>query len=173
MFRTHTCGSLNKDNIGKTVSLAGWVNRRRDHGGLVFIDLRDKEGLVQAVFNPEISAEALKTAEQLRSEHVITLTGDVAQRPAGTENSKIPTGDVEVIVKKVESYLKKGDITGIYKETYSTFLYILRLLNVLKEEISPDKPPELSMMWELNDVCSESSLFGSYVSRVFYAIFQR
>ncbi|OGN98628.1 MAG: aspartate--tRNA ligase [Chloroflexi bacterium RBG_13_51_18] len=102
MYRTHTCGSLTKENVGTTVSLAGWVNRRRDHGGLIFIDLRDREGIVQAVFNPEISPAALKIAEQLRSEYVITLTGEVAKRPAGTENPRIPTGDVEVIVKEVE-----------------------------------------------------------------------
>jgi len=102
LYRTHTCGSLGKENIGATVSLAGWVNRRRDHGGLVFIDLRDKEGIVQAVFNPEISPAALKIAEQLRSEYVLTLTGEVAKRPAGTENPKLPTGEIEVIVKEAE-----------------------------------------------------------------------
>jgi aspartyl-tRNA synthetase len=102
LFRTHTCGSLRKENVGSTVTLAGWVNRRRDHGGLVFIDLRDREGIVQTVFNPEISKEAVKIAESLRSEFVITLTGEVSLRPAGTENTKIPTGEVEIIVKATE-----------------------------------------------------------------------
>ena len=102
MYRTHTCGSLRKEHIGKTVSVAGWVNRRRDHGGLVFIDLRDREGIIQTVFNPEIAKAAVKVAEQLRSEYVITLTGEVGLRPKGTENPKLPTGDVEIIVKEAE-----------------------------------------------------------------------
>ncbi|MDD5338248.1 MAG: aspartate--tRNA ligase [Dehalococcoidales bacterium] len=102
MYRTHTCGSLRKSDVGKSVTLAGWVNRRRDHGGLVFIDLRDREGIVQTVFNPEISKEATKIAEQLRSEFVLTLTGEVTLRPKGTENTKIPTGEVEIIVSKAE-----------------------------------------------------------------------
>jgi aspartyl-tRNA synthetase len=102
LYRTRTCGSLRKTDIGTTVSLAGWVNRRRDHGGLVFIDLRDREGIVQTVFNPEISPAALKIAEQLRSEFVVTLTGKVSPRPAGTENLKIPTGEIEVIISEAE-----------------------------------------------------------------------
>jgi aspartyl-tRNA synthetase len=100
LYRTCTCGSLRKEHVGNTVSLAGWVNRRRDHGGLVFIDLRDRDGIVQTVFNPEVSPAALKTAEQLRNEYVITLTGEINMRPSGTENPKLPTGDVEVIVKE-------------------------------------------------------------------------
>jgi aspartyl-tRNA synthetase len=102
LLRTHTCGSLRKEHIGTQVSLAGWVNRRRDHGGLIFIDLRDREGIVQTVFNPEISPQVLKTAEEMRSEYVVRLTGVVTMRPAGTENLKLPTGDIEVIVKEVE-----------------------------------------------------------------------
>ncbi len=99
MLRTHSCGELRKEHIGSEVSLAGWVNRRRDHGGLIFIDLRDREGVVQTVFNPEISPSSLKTAEEMRNEYVVTVTGEVVARPAGTENSSIPTGDIEIVVK--------------------------------------------------------------------------
>ncbi len=102
MLRTHTCGSLGKENIGAEVTLAGWVNRRRDHGGLIFIDLRDREGIVQAVFNPEIAPATMQVAGELRSEYVIKVNGKVTRRPEGTENPKIPTGEVEVIASEIE-----------------------------------------------------------------------
>jgi len=102
LLRTHSCGELRKEHVGCEVSLAGWVNRRRDHGGLIFIDLRDREGIVQTVFNPEISPSGLKTAEEMRNEYVVKVSGEVTLRPAGTENPKLPTGDIEVIVKDVE-----------------------------------------------------------------------
>ena len=100
MLKTHSCGELRKEHIGKEVTLAGWVHRRRDHGGLIFIDLRDREGITQVVFNPEIASEAHKTAYELRNEFVIQVTGEVAQRPSGTENRKLSTGEIEVIIKK-------------------------------------------------------------------------
>ncbi len=84
------------------LTLSGWVNRRRDHGGLIFIDLRDREGIVQVVFNPELSPQCHGTANEMRSEYVVRVTGEVARRPAGTENSKLPTGDVEVIAREAE-----------------------------------------------------------------------
>lgn len=99
MLRTHSCGELRKEHVGSEVTLAGWVNRRRDHGGLIFIDLRDREGIVQTVFNPEISASSLRIAEELRSEYVVMISGEVAPRPSGTENLKLPTGDIEIIVQ--------------------------------------------------------------------------
>ena len=102
MLRTHACGSLGIEHIGEEVTLAGWVNRRRDHGGLIFIDLRDKEGIVQTVFNPEIAPSTMKTAGELRSEFVIKVKGKVSRRPEGTENPKIPTGGVEVIASEIE-----------------------------------------------------------------------
>src|SRR3972149_6439816 len=102
MKRTHYCGELRKSGIGTKVSLTGWVNRRRDHGGLVFIDLRDREGLVQVVFNPERSPAAFEVAKDLRSEFVVQLWGEVARRPPGTENRQVPTGEVEVIVERAK-----------------------------------------------------------------------
>src|SRR4051812_26648996 len=97
MYRTHNCNALRKADIGKQVTLAGWVNVSRDHGGVIFIDLRDREGLTQVVFRPEEDQELAKHAHTLHSEDVIQLTGRVAARLPGTENPKLPTGDVEVI----------------------------------------------------------------------------
>lgn len=101
MKRTHGCGELRIDDNGKEVILNGWVHRRRDHGGLIFIDLRDRSGLVQTVFNPEISEEAHKKAQEVRNEYVIAVRGVVTKRPPGTENPAIPTGEVEVSVKEI------------------------------------------------------------------------
>ncbi len=101
-MRTHNCNELRKEHIGNAVTLSGWVNRRRDHGGLIFIDLRDREGIVQTVFNPEISPAALKTAEEMRNEFAVKVSGEVSLRPAGTENPHLATGDIEVIVKEAE-----------------------------------------------------------------------
>lgn len=102
MLKSHSCGELRKEHVGHEVTLAGWVHRRRDHGGLVFIDLRDREGIAQVVFNPEISKTAHEVADDLRNEYVIKVTGEVAQRPPGTENRKLPTGEIEVIASDVE-----------------------------------------------------------------------
>jgi aspartyl-tRNA synthetase len=96
MKRTHTCGELTGKDTGKDVKLAGWVHRRRDHGGLIFIDLRDREGITQVVFNPEISKELHQTAQTLRNEYVVAAEGRVRNRPEGTENLRIKTGEVEV-----------------------------------------------------------------------------
>ncbi len=98
MLRTHTCGQLRPDDVGQETTLAGWVNRRRDHGGLIFIDLRDREGLTQVVFNPDVSADAHQIAAQARAEYVLQITGTVHQRPEGMENPELATGEVEVIV---------------------------------------------------------------------------
>ncbi len=99
MLKNLNCAELNKKDIGKKVKLAGWVDRRRDHGQLIFIDLRDRSGIVQTVFNPETSKAAHEIASQLRGEFVVQLNGEVSARPAGTENLKMPTGEVEVLVE--------------------------------------------------------------------------
>ncbi len=97
MFRTHDCNSLRRSDIGRQVTLAGWVNVTRDHGGVIFIDLRDREGLTQVVFRPEENAELAKQAHTLRGEDVIQVSGTVAARLPGTENPNLATGDVEII----------------------------------------------------------------------------
>jgi len=103
-LRTHYCGELRKEHVGRTVTIAGWVNRRRDHGKLIFIDLRDREGIAQVVFNPEalVSVRAHSIAVELRSEYVVRVTGKVQPRPKGTENPKLATGEVELIVEEAE-----------------------------------------------------------------------
>ena len=96
MLKTHSCGVLRSEDIGREVTLAGWVHRRRDHGGLIFIDLRDHTGLVQVVFDPKETPEAHAVASEARGEFVLQVAGAVAARPAGTENPQLPTGAIEV-----------------------------------------------------------------------------
>jgi len=100
--RTHTCGQLRATDIGRSVHVMGWVQRRRDHGGLVFVDLRDRTGLVQIVFNPTVNAPAHEQAQQLRQEFVIAVTGTVSARPAGMRNPNLATGEIEVMVHQLE-----------------------------------------------------------------------
>jgi aspartyl-tRNA synthetase len=102
LLKNQSCGELNKEHIGSQVTLAGWVDRRRDHGGLIFIDLRDREGIVQVVFNPEVSEACHRVASDLRSEYVVRVKGRVAPRPKGTENPKMATGEIEVIAESAE-----------------------------------------------------------------------
>ncbi len=102
MLKTHTNGELRKENVGQTVTLAGWVHRRRDHGGLIFIDLRDHFGLTQVVFNPTASPEAHKVASELRPEYVVRVTGKVEPRPEGQENLNLATGEIEVLAERAD-----------------------------------------------------------------------
>ncbi len=101
MQRTQYCGELNEEHIGQEVTLKGWVQKRRDLGGLIFVDMRDRTGIVQAVFNPAISGEALATAEKLRSEFVISITGNVVERDERTKNKNLKTGSIEVRVTEL------------------------------------------------------------------------
>ena len=102
MYKTHTCGELRNEHVGQPVKLAGWVHRRRDHGGVIFIDLRDRFGLTQIVINPaNVTADQFKLGESLRNEYVIQVEGTVTQRPAGMANPKMATGDIEVMVSRL------------------------------------------------------------------------
>src|SRR5213594_800082 len=110
MYRTHDCNSLRKSDIGRQVALAGWVNVTRDHGGVIFIDLRDREGLTQIVFRPEENAELASQAHTLRSEDVIQVSGHVAARLPGTENPNLPTGDIEIIPSELKILNRADDL---------------------------------------------------------------
>jgi len=100
--RTHYCGQIGSSEIGKKVILMGWVHRRRDHGGVIFVDFRDREGLVQIVFNPEYSPDAHSEAHKIRSEYVLAVRGSVRQRPDGMINPDLKTGTIEVMVEELE-----------------------------------------------------------------------
>src|SRR5438132_14128679 len=110
MYRTNDCNSLRKIDIGKQVMLAGWVDVARDHGGVIFVDLRDREGLTQVVFRPEENAQVAKEAHSLRSEDVIEVTGKVAARVPGTANPKLATGDVELIPTQLRILNRADDL---------------------------------------------------------------
>lgn len=100
-MRTHYCGELNESHIDQTISLCGWVHRRRDHGGVIFLDLRDRDGITQVVYDPD-TVESFATAEQVRNEFVVRIEGRVRARPEGTENADMPTGKIEVLGKELE-----------------------------------------------------------------------
>jgi len=100
-MRTHYCGELNESHIDQTISLCGWVHRRRDHGGVIFLDLRDRDGITQVVYDPD-TVESFATAEQVRNEFVVRIQGRVRARPEGTENPEMPTGKIEVLGKELE-----------------------------------------------------------------------
>ncbi len=107
-YRTHTCGALRDSDIGKDVRLSGWCHRIRDHGGLLFIDLRDHYGLTQVVADPD--SPAFKVAETLRAEWVVRIDGKVRRRPDGTENAELPTGQVEVYITEIEVLGPAGEL---------------------------------------------------------------
>lgn len=108
-YRTHHCGELRKTDAGTSVTLCGWVDTTRDHRGVIFIDLRDRKGVTQVVFRPEEFAEAAKLSHSLRAEDVIQVKGAVSPRLAGTENSKLPTGDIEIVAQEL-IILNKADV---------------------------------------------------------------
>jgi aspartyl-tRNA synthetase len=147
MLRTHTCGQLNQDDAGKEVILCGWVANRRDHGKLIFIDLRDRYGLTQVVFIPKDLGEDYKLAQDLRDEYVVKVTGLVNGRPAGNVNTKLSTGQIEVVAKKLEilnpsltpPFEIKED-SEITEEMRLKYRYLdLRRNNVFKNFVSRSK----------------------------------
>ncbi|OYD97536.1 aspartate--tRNA ligase [Nostoc sp. 'Peltigera membranacea cyanobiont' 210A] len=101
-MRTHYCGELRKEHIGETVTFYGWVDRRRDHGGVIFLDLRDRSGIVQIVSDPQRTPDSYEYANALRNEYVVKITGRVTQRPEESLNTRIPTGEVEIYADKIE-----------------------------------------------------------------------
>src|SRR3989344_5138006 len=101
-FRTHTCGELKKNHLNKKVQLAGWVATRRDHGGIIFIDLRDRYGITQIIFDPNFHKQAYQQAEFLRREDCIKISGIVKSRKKGMQNRQLPTGQIEVFINQLE-----------------------------------------------------------------------
>lgn len=117
MLRTHTCGQLNEKCIGQEAVLCGWIDSRRDHGKLIFIDIRDRWGKTQVVFTPQSFASTYEAAKQLRSEYVIRIKGEVNGRPKGTENPKIPTGGVELFAKELDILSASSELPFSLEET--------------------------------------------------------
>src|ERR1051325_10955171 len=135
-YRTHTCGALRESDIGAEVRLSGWCHRIRDHGGLVFIDLRDHYGLTQCVADPD--SPAFKAAEKLRSEWVVRIEGKVRKRPAGTENPELPTGAVEVFVSEIEVLSAAGELPlpGVGEQEYPEEIRLTyRFLDLRRERL--------------------------------------
>ncbi|HOQ72399.1 MAG TPA: OB-fold nucleic acid binding domain-containing protein, partial [Smithellaceae bacterium] len=100
--RTHYCGSVTVADEGNEIVLMGWVHRRRDHGGVIFVDLRDREGIVQVVFQPDAGEAVHGEAHKIRSEYVLAVKGTVRRRPEGMDNPALPTGQVEVVISELE-----------------------------------------------------------------------
>ncbi|MBW3595410.1 MAG: aspartate--tRNA ligase, partial [Actinobacteria bacterium] len=138
-MRTHRCGDLHSDDVGTDVTLCGWVHSRRDHGGVTFIDLRDTAGLVQVVFNPQISEAAHEIAQELRSEFCIQVRGSVKPRDADKVNPKIPTGEVEVAADEV-TILSRSETPPFqiddYQEADETIRLRYRYLDLRREHMN-------------------------------------
>ena len=126
MLKSHFCGDLRQEHAGQEVTLAGWVHRRRDHGGLIFLDLRDSSGLVQVVVNPQTAPAAHASASDARGEYVLQIKGEVAQRRAGSENPDLASGDIEVAAREIRT-LSAAKTPPFYINEESTVEELLRL----------------------------------------------
>ena len=135
-MRTHYCGEVNAKAIGQEVAVAGWVHRRRDHGGVIFIDLRDREGLLQVVFDPD-RPDIFETAERVRGEYVLAVKGKVRPRPEGTVNTKLPSGEVEVLATELE-VLNAAETPPIHHDEYAheDIRLRYRYLDLRREEMT-------------------------------------
>ncbi len=135
-MRSHYCGQVNESLIGQEVTVAGWVNRRRDHGGVIFVDLRDREGLVQVVFDPD-AQQLFGEAERLRSEYVVSIRGLVRQRPAGTANANIGSGQIEMLARQITLLNKSEPLPFQLDEQVSEEVRLrYRYLDLRREEMS-------------------------------------
>ena len=142
MKRTHSCNELKKTDVGESVTLCGWVNSRRDHGGLIFIDLRDREGLTQIVFDPTDNEAVHKIAETLRNEYVISVAGIVNERPEGSLNPKLATGEIEIHVSRLEILNKSkslpfevNDDKDVGEELRLTYRYLDLRRDMMKRNL--------------------------------------
>ena len=124
--RTHQCGNITNSEVGQTVCVMGWIQTRRDHGGLIFVDLRDRSGMVQVVFSPEVDQEAFAKAQAVRSEYVIAVVGEVRSRPEGTINPNLDTGEIEIYAQELR-ILNRAKTPPFYIEENVNSDEILRL----------------------------------------------
>ena len=160
-----TCGSLRATDVGDRVELQGWVNRRRDLGGLIFIDLRDRYGLTQVVFNPELNAAAHEAAGELRNEFVLKMSGKVRRRPAGTENANLTSGEIEILCHDI-AVLNAGTIPD--RGLYGVFLAAepgatgLRVGELDEEMVFESRPGEIFLLgassWRIDDITHDRVL---------------
>src|SRR5690606_23947998 len=135
-MRTHYCGQVDEQLTGQRVSVAGWVHRRRDHGGVIFVDLRDREGLLQVVFDPD-TPEVFREAERLRNEFVIRVTGVVRERPSGTANPNLKSGKVELLAKELELLNRSEPLPFQLDEQVSEEVRLkYRYLDLRREEMN-------------------------------------
>jgi aspartyl-tRNA synthetase len=147
-MRTHYCGGLSTDQIGQTIVLCGWVHRRRDHGGVIFLDIRDRDGIAQVVIDPD-TQESFARAEQVRSEYVLKITGLVRARPPGTENKDMPSGGIEILCKDLE-VLNTAETPPFQLDEHSNVSEDVRLRNRFIDLRRPEMLNRLRMRSQIS-----------------------
>ena len=158
-YRTHLCEDIDHSDIGKQVSVSGWVHRRRDHGGVIFIDLRDVSGILQLVFDPE-NKELFTTAEKIRSEFVLSVTGTIRERPEGTANDQMKTGAVELLVESGEVLNSSKTPPFHHDEATNEDIRLkYRYLDLRREEMSKNIKIRHQITRSLRDYLNKSAYF--------------